>query len=193
MIAYTSLLDKIKLYVESFISQDSAHCYHGMEHTREVVVATIEMAEYYKLSEEDYFIVVAAAYFHDLGYSNGGNHDHEQRSALLAEDFLNHEEISPENITKVKDCIKATKMPQSPSNLLESIICDADLFHLGSADFKEKSKLVHQEIETTRQKKIGKSLWRQMTITLMQEHTFHTDYAKNKLEEKKKENLEKLL
>lgn len=193
MLDYTLLLNKIKLNIESYFSEDSAHCYHGMEHTRKVVDATIEMADFYKLSPEDYFTVVAASYFHDLGYINGGSHEHEKRGALLAEDFLNKEGVSNEIITKIKNCIIATQMPQSPTNLLESIICDADLFHLGMPDFKEKSKLVHQEIETTHQKKIGKSLWRRMTILLMQEHSFHTDYAKNKLNDRKKENLENLL
>ena len=194
MTAYSSLLVKIQLHIQSLFGKcASTYCYHGMQHTEGVVNATKEIATHYNLSDEDYFIVVTAAYFHDLGYMNGGNQDHEVRSAQLAEDFLKAEEVSEEVIQKVKDCILSTKMPQSPSNLLESILCDADLFHLGSENFKEKSKLIHQEIENTHNKKIGKGMWRRMTILLMQEHKYHTDYAKEKLEKKKQENLETLI
>lgn len=194
MIAYSEILDKIKTYFQSFYTKDSeCYCYHDVEHTSRVVDAVQEMSNHYQLSEQDNFIVVTAAYFHDSGYINGGSHEHEKRSAQLAEEFLTKENVDSSIINKVKECILSTKMPQTPSNLLESILCDADLFHLGSPDFREKSKLIHQEIETTHQKKIGKGLWRRMTILLLQEHTYHTDYAKNKLEDKKKENLQSLL
>ena len=194
MTTYTALLAKIEKHIQSLFGDcTSAYCYHGMQHTQSVVNATTEMAKHYKLSDEDYFVVVCAAYFHDLGYMNGGSQDHEVRSAQLAEGFLTAEGVSEDVIQTIRTCIFATKMPQSPSNLLESILCDADLFHLGSENFKEKSKLIHQEIENTHNKKIGKGLWRRMTILLMQEHKYHTDYAKDKLEKTKKENLEILI
>jgi len=164
-----------------------------MKHTEGVVCATIEMAAHYKLSEEDYFIVVSAAYFHDLGCMNGGSQDHEIRSAKLAGEFLSKDDVPEHVIQKIEACILSTKMPQSPSNLLESILCDADLHHLGSEDFREKSKLMHSEIENTHNKKVGKGLWRRMTILLMQEHKYHTDFAKEKLEKTKKKNLETLI
>ncbi|TCV18645.1 putative metal-dependent HD superfamily phosphohydrolase [Sphingobacterium alimentarium] len=194
MIPYSEILQKIKAYIQSFYTHDSAsYCYHGVDHTARVVEAVQEMSRHYNLPEEEDFIVTSAAYFHDLGYVNGGSQEHESRSAVFAEEFLSKENVSAAVIQRVKSCILATKMPQSPSNLVESILCDADLFHLGTADFKEKSKLIHQEIEATHKQKIGKGLWRSMTIKLLEEHNYHTDYAKNKLEEKKKENLQNLL
>ncbi|MCA5004943.1 Pycsar system effector family protein [Sphingobacterium bovistauri] len=194
MIIYTEILDKVKTHIQSFYSKDSeCYCYHGIEHTSQVVNAVQEMSLHYELSEEDNFIVTTAAYFHDLGYINGGSLGHEKRSVTLAENFLEQENVPKPEILKIANCILSTQMPQSPSNLLESILCDADLFHLGADNFREKSKLIHQEIETTHQKKIGKGIWRRMTILLLQEHTFHTDYAKNKLEERKNENLQALI
>ena len=194
MTTFSAILNKISLHIEHIYANEAiSFCYHGIAHTCNVVDAVQEMSKHYNLDEEEYFIVSSAAYFHDIGYINGGNKDHEKRSALLAEDFLIKENVSPPVINKVKDCILSTKMPQSPSNLLESILCDADLFHLGTEDFMEKSKLMYQEIETTHEKKIGKSVWRKMTILLLQEHRYHTDYARNKLEDKKQENLNMLL
>ena len=34
----------------------------------------------------------------------------------------------------------ATKLPQSPHSLIEQIICDADLFNLGTDMFRETGK-----------------------------------------------------
>ena len=32
-------------------------------------------------------------------------------------------------------------MPRNPNNILEEIICDADLYHLGTNDFDKKGEL----------------------------------------------------
>jgi len=42
--------------------------------------------------------------------------------------------------------IMATKIPQSPKNLLEQIICDADLDYLGRERYEENSLLLLQEL-----------------------------------------------
>lgn len=188
------VIEKIKNYVQSIYEVESERfCYHDLQHVESVVDATIEMSNYYKLSSEDYFVVVAAAYFHDIGYIRGGKKDHEIRSANLAQEFLTKYNIDQTLITKIRNCILSTKMPQTPSNLLESILCDADLFHFGEVNFKEKSMLIHQELEATNDEKIGKGFWRKMTILLMQEHKYHTDYAENKLGQAKEANLNNLI
>jgi predicted metal-dependent HD superfamily phosphohydrolase len=96
-------------------------------------------------------------------------------------------------IQRVKSCILATKMPQSPRNLLESILCDADLFHLGTQDFEGRNKLMLQEYEYSNGTKIDKSTWRNHTIQLMDQHSYHTEYAQKKLNSGKANNLEGLL
>ena len=63
---------------------------------------------------------------------------HEAQSAVLAEIFLRLHNVANEDIDAVKACILATQMPQKPVTLLDKIICDADLFHLGTADFSRK-------------------------------------------------------
>jgi hypothetical protein len=51
-------------------------------------------------------------------------------------------------------------MPQSPANLLEDIVCDADLFHLGTDEFTERNKLMRQECETHFKACLSKQEWR---------------------------------
>lgn len=192
---FNTLISKIEQYVLDFFSRGSCRefCYHNESHTYAVVSAVKEMSFHYELAEEDQFVLIAAAYFHDLGYAEGGSVRHESRGAQMAADYLQKENVNPLLIEKIKNCILATRMPQEPHNLLEQILCDADLFHLGSPEFLERNKLMLQEAEKVSSLKIDKSFWRAGTIKLMQEHHYHTTYAQDKLSEGKSKNLSSLL
>ncbi|MES1225944.1 MAG: HD domain-containing protein, partial [Bacteroidota bacterium] len=92
--------------------------YHNLQHTQDVVAACEKMADYYKLNDEDRTTLLTAAWFHDTGFSAGKAEGHEDESIRLVTQFLaNHHEAS-DFIEKVKSAIGATKMPQSPSNLI---------------------------------------------------------------------------
>src|SRR5690606_14817504 len=126
----------------------------------------------YQLSDHDYFVVVAASWFHDMGYLFDCN-PHEERGAQMAIDFLGERGVDQETIEQVRGCILATKMPQRPSGLLQEIVCDADLFHLGSDSFKEKNKLMRKEAEGFCNKTLHKDDWRIKTISLFKAHHYH--------------------
>src|SRR5882724_9772016 len=146
---YNALLQQISDHVHSFYAAHAqpALLYHNIPHTVEVVEAAKNIAGHYNLSDREFFIVVAAAWFHDTGYLTNGSEQHEDKSAELAENYLKTIGVNEADIAEIKKCIVSTKMPQQPVSLLEKIICDADLFHLGTGDFKEKSKLIKKEIE----------------------------------------------
>jgi predicted metal-dependent HD superfamily phosphohydrolase len=187
---YLQILDQVKTHIEdAFHSQlDNKIVYHNFAHTEHVVKHAIEIANYYKLDEKASFIVLAASWFHDLGYLDKWE-QHEQRGADAAEAFLREKDIDEETIAAVRKCILATKMPQSPTNLLEQIVCDADLYHLGSDDFKDRSRLMRKETENLTGREISKDAWKIGTIKLMESHHYHTEYCVKKLEPKKKQNL----
>jgi predicted metal-dependent HD superfamily phosphohydrolase len=193
---YPSLTEEVKQHVATiFLSNlNSGYVYHDLEHTESVIKHVTEIAEHYKLSEQEIFILTTAAWFHDAGYFKGGRQDHESRSAQMAESFLKGHEVSDDDLIRsIKNCIIATQFPQSPKNFLEQIICDADLFHLGTDEFFERNKLIHKEVEITQEKKIGKKEWRKLTISLLERHNYFTDYCRSILEKKKQRNLHKLL
>jgi hypothetical protein len=52
---------------------------------------------------------------------------------------------SEADITTICGMIMATRIPQSPANLLESILCDADLDYLGRDDFKKIGQTLFEE------------------------------------------------
>jgi len=191
---YSAILHKAVDYIElHFSSNERVYCFHNKAHTAQVVSAVKEMADYYQLAEDDRFVLVCSAHFHDTGYFDGGSVGHEMRSATHARTFLIEEQIPHALITKIEQCILSTKIPQSPQNLLEQIICDADLFHLGTDSFSTLNKLMHREAEEGYGEKIDKVLWQGMTVLLLKAHHYHTDYAREKLDEKKRKNLEELM
>ena len=171
---------------------DGHFVFHNLDHTQRVVAAAEEMAAHYDLNDEDRFVLLISAWFHDTGFTLGKAEEHEKESIRLATDFLQQRSIDQEIIQKVSSCIQATRMPQSPLSQVEKIMCDADLFHLGSDDFKRMTGHLKQEQEYYFQKEISKKEWRQRNIEFLEAHQYFTDYAQEKQEPKKQEWIKEL-
>jgi len=146
MEAESALLQKSRKYVESFLKENLTDgiYYHDLEHTQEVVEASQEIGIASKISNEELEIVLIAAWFHDTGYYKGME-DHEAMSKDVAEKFLKQEGVEESKIAAVGGCILATKIPQTPKNIMEEVLCDADLYHVSTRDFFTKSELLRKE------------------------------------------------
>ena len=166
--------------------------FHTLQHTQEVVAGSETMAEYYHLEDEDRFALLLAAWFHDTGYSGGQAAGHENLSIELATKFLSEHKLQQNIINKVVGCINATRLPQNPTSLIEQIICDADLFHLGTSDFREKNKLLREELNDFGNMDLSKKDWRKKNIEFLTKHNYFTSYAKENLDPLKQVYLEEL-
>lgn len=189
------LLSEAQTYItELFRTKvDPKFVFHNIQHTRQAVAAAEEIANYYNLKDEDRFVLLLGAWFHDTGFSSGHPEDHEKESVRLATDFLQvHENVSPEIVQRVSSAIQATRMPQSPLSMVEKILCDADLYHLGTDDFKRMNEQLKAEQEAYFKKEIPKKEWRQRNIEFLESHQYFTDYCQQKLEPKKQEWLRQL-
>jgi predicted metal-dependent HD superfamily phosphohydrolase len=191
---YHELLKKVEDHVNLFYLEhaDENMFYHNQAHMKEVLDKTKKIADHYQLEDRQFFIVCAAACFHDTAYCIRGIEFHEQKSAELADAFLRSVGADEEDIAAVKKCIMATQMPQAPSTINEKIICDADLYNLGTEDFRQKNRLLRNEAEALSNSKIDGIAWRASTINLLETHTYHTDYCQLLLTKTKEENLAKL-
>ncbi|MEO6732630.1 MAG: Pycsar system effector family protein [Ferruginibacter sp.] len=193
---YQQITCEVKQYVVTYFANNSNTelLYHDIHHTETVVDAAMQIGAHYQLNEHDFFVVVTAAWFHDMGYCMAGTAEmHEQKSTESAESFLKEKDVSEATIAAIKNCIMATKVPQHPNSLVEEIVCDADLFHLGTDDFGKHNKQMRNECEATKNIQISKDDWRKSTIRFLQSHQYHTDYCRALLNGKKQENLKKLL
>ena len=163
--------------------------FHNLDHTEAVSEAASQMAEYYQLNDEDRFVLMLSAWFHDTGYSSGKVEGHEEISVQIATHFLQQHNVADAIQQRVMSCIRATHMPQSPISQVEKIVCDADLLHLSTEDFRAMNQLLKQERENLFGQKIPKKEWRKGNIKFLQEHKYFTDYGQQYLEPKKQENL----
>lgn len=191
---YSLLLEQTEAFVRS--ADHGKHFeerpFHNLKHTEHVVANASVMAWYYRLVRRDFFTVVAAAWFHDYGYLSGAAANHGERGAEVSAGFLRDLKVDEDTITAIARCILATRMPQTPGNLMEEILCDADLYHLGTDDFSEFNKLLRKEREEMLGIKIDKNEWCLKNIAFLESHHYHTNYCRDLLEGKKQENLEKL-
>lgn len=86
---YKQLLEQLKTYVINYYQthENRKLIYHNLEHIEQVALAAINIANHYQLNDHDFFIVMAAVWFHDTGNLTTAE-GHEEESAKLAEDFL---------------------------------------------------------------------------------------------------------
>ena len=191
---YQELLKKTEDFVNLFYTEhpDPALLYHNQKHTAEVLDNTKRIADHFQLDDRLFFIVSAAACLHDTGHLIKSDEPHELKSVELAQTFLKSIGVNEEDIAEIKRCILSTAMPQRPETLAEKIICDADLYNLGTNTFREKNKLMRKEMEAINSNKIDGITWRASSISLLENHHYHTQYCQLLLDKTKAENLSDL-
>lgn len=190
--------EQILTAVRQYVTDIYAHkvnpelVFHNMDHTEDVAEASSMMADHFKLDDNDRFVLLLSAWLHDIGYSKGIAPGHEEESIRMGTDFLHKKNVDEEVIQRVSSAIRATRMPQSPLSHVEKILCDADLFHLSTEDFKAKNQLLKQEQEYFLGHKISKKDWRKNNVEFLQNHKYFTEYGVDILEPKKRQNLQSL-
>ena len=164
--------------------------YHNVKHTIDVVTQVELIGRAEGVSDEEMLILKTAALFHDMGHLV--NYDiHEEESAKLAKKLLPKYEYTVKQIDIICRLIKATKTPPEPTDLMEEIMCDADLDYLGRADFVPVSINLYKELHE--RKKIDSiQEWNQMQMKFIKSHHYFTKTAQKLREVNKKMQLENI-
>ncbi|MEB2775157.1 HD domain-containing protein [Algoriphagus sp. D3-2-R+10] len=165
-------------------------CYHNLEHTLSIVAKAKEIGEYYQMDKDELEDLFLSGWLHDVGYWEGVALDHEKRGADFAQDFLQEFGVPKSRIEAIYNAILATKVPQTPKNLMDSIICDSDLYHLSSNQFYAQTLLLKKENEQLNGRPVELLGWLRNSEKFMTEHQYHTDYAIRFFQPGKDENLE---
>jgi uncharacterized protein len=161
--------------------------YHGVHHTKDVYNAVQEIAAYMNVLAEDLETLKIAALFHDAGFLIQYK-DHEDAGIALVQEILPQYGYKNEQVEKICSLIAATCVPQNPKNVLEEIICDADLDYLGRNDFEPIAKTLFEEfkayniIETEEQ-------WNRLQLKFLNSHQYFTPYSQKTRAPKKKEHI----
>ena len=155
--------------------------------------STKEIINHVKLSKDDEEVLLLAILFHDTGYINGFE-EHEEKSTIIAKEFLTAKNVNLTLIDKICEIIMATKMESTPKNELEKIARDADASHFAKDYFQEASEYLRQELRIHEIHDHSLSEWREANIEMFTtQHRYYTDYAIEHWKPKKDENLLKML
>jgi uncharacterized membrane-anchored protein YitT (DUF2179 family)/HD superfamily phosphodiesterase len=181
-LAYDYIIDHLKKNLPSKVT------YHTTEHTLDVISSCITIAEQENVSGDDLTLLKTAALVHDIGYIES-HLNHEILGCEAICKILPQFEYSQPQIDAICELVMATKIPQSPKNLLAKILCDADLFYLGAKDYKQKADLIKAEFTSYGLIKTDKD-WVLLQKQFLTDHEYFTETAIKMQTEIKRENLE---
>lgn len=189
MIKYDDLdefiLDKLEVELPKHLY------YHNLKHTIDVVIGVEIIGTEEGVTEEELLLLKTAGLFHDSGQIYGSR-GHEEKSCVIAREFLPQYGYSEQQIQIICDIIMATKLPPQPKNLLQQIICDADLDYLGRRDFIPVSQTLYQELKV--QNLIGsENDWNKLQIKFLTVHQFFTQTARTMRQVNKEKQIERLM
>ena len=109
----------------------------------------------------------------------------------MAQELMYKHNFDSNDIEVVNQLILATEVPQNPKNHMEEIICDVDLDYLGRSDFYEISEQLFKELVAYNN--IGsKREWNKTQIKFLENHKFHTDFAKKNRQPQKEKRIMEL-
>ncbi|MCH2214334.1 MAG: DUF5706 domain-containing protein [Flavobacteriales bacterium] len=165
--------------------------YHDLVHTKIVAREVADLALKEGLDDNKQSLLKVAAWFHDLGYLHRAD-GHEKLSAEIADGFLAEQGASESDRQHVRRIILATEMKYEPQDILEELIRDADLAHLGMSEFEERSELLRQEKGILLNSPIKRAQWLKMNIEFFETYRYHTKSAIEKYGAKKQAHLESL-
>lgn len=179
------VLKKLKADLPAHLS------YHGIAHTLDVLNVCEQYIRRLNLIEEERFLLRIGAVVHDMGFLKGSA-NHEEVGAQMASELMLELGMKESQIEEVKGLVLSTKIPQSPKNELQKIICDADLDYLGRDDYPEISDRLFEELKMMKVIQTDEE-WKQLQINFLKAHYFHTPFAIANRAPKKQYWLNKLL
>ena len=171
------LLQETEHYIGEYFAKHISpeYVFHDFEHTVQTVAAARTIGEGFQLDDHEIILLLLATWFHDTGYSEGPK-DHEERSCNNADHFLRGK-ISDADLATVMALIRVTKVPQKPQTVLEQIICDADLSHLGMETYWDRTGKLRQEFILARKTVMSEQDWVDFELNFMLNHNYHTAVA----------------
>ena len=178
---YSILMPMLENELPSYIT------YHTADHTKYVIAAAEQLAISENVTGDDLILLRTAALFHDAGFLQQSK-GHEEISCILAREYLPHYGYNDGQIEHICRIIMATRLPQSPVDLLSKILCDADLFYLGREGYSANAQRLFEEYKSTGVVKVEPE-WQLLQVEFLSGHTYFTNSAVNLLEAIKQKTL----
>jgi len=188
MLAFDDLNEKILDYLEKNLPQELK--YYDIKHTIDVSIAVEILGASENLNDDELLLLKTAALFHDTGIIYGYR-NHEKNSVEISKRFLKSAAFSDAQIQVIENLILSTQNPIKANNILEKILCDADLEYLGRPDFIEIINAKFFDINLNNQN-FEYLQWLNYNIEILNKYDFYTESAKNLMFISKEEQILKL-
>ncbi len=185
-------LEKAKSYIIKKLSEELStdlH-YHCLDHVIDVYDTSLIIAVSEGISANEIELLSAAAFYHDSGFLIQAQ-NHEELGCSLVNEVFPSFGFNPREIEIICGMIMATKIPQSPKNLAEEILCDADLDYLGRDDFWKIGNTLFEELKITGVLK-SEEEWNKIQILFLESHHYFTETSINLRAEKKEVHLQRV-
>lgn len=186
--------ERARQYVLNRLERElSPHLYyHNVVHTRDdVLPAANRLARLSRLSIEESLLLQTAALYHDIGFIENRK-EHETISVRIATQTLPDFGYTSRQIDTITETIMATRIPQTPTNLLGQYLADADLDVLGrNDDFWEMNTRLRAEL-TAIGIKTSDETWYIGQLDFLRTHTYFTETARALRSEGKQLNINKI-
>lgn len=164
--------------------------YHGKHHTLDVFDAALRIASSENLTEDQIRLLRIAVLYHDAGFTRTYK-NHEENGCEIVKAQLPAYGYTEKEIATICGMIMATKIPQTPHNLLEKIICDADLDYLGRDDFNRISHTLYEEMKIYVHVHNEKD-WYLIQKKFLESHHYFTEFGKTRREPEKQKHLQEI-
>jgi predicted metal-dependent HD superfamily phosphohydrolase len=165
---------------------------HRRYHTREHLVAVLDLVDEWSACADDADTVRLAAWFHDAVY-DPQRADNEERSARLADRMLADTDLPESQVTEVVRLVRLTEThAPDDGDRNGHVLCDADLAILGSdperyaayaAAVREEYAFVPEEFYRAGRAEVLRGLLDLSTL-------FHTPSARERFEAQARRNME---
>ena len=183
---------KLKAYITHKLENELSDklTYHGLHHTLEVLRVCNQYISRLNIDAHDAYLLRTAALIHDVGilWTYSG---HEETGVKYAYEILPEWGYTSTDLKKIKGMILATRIPQHPKNILEQILCDADLDYLGTDNFYTIGATLKEEFIAYKVIKNEEECDR-LQVNFLLKHRFHTPFAKKYREPRKNEYLQQI-
>lgn len=170
--------------IEKFAAEvNPMYTYHNVHHVRAVFHHAALIGEKEGISGTEMELLLTAAAFHDSGFLEKSN-GHEEVSCNYARQYLPAYDFEQTDIDAICELIMATKIPQTPKSKLGQILCDADLYYLGTDDYATLAEKLY--VEYLKENVVDDKMdWQRQQIAFLKQHQYFTKTAKELLSDKR--------
>jgi class 3 adenylate cyclase len=171
---------------------DPGLTYHCFDHTLDVLEQSERIASSEGVTDpQQLFLLKVAALYHDSGFLRTYRQHEAESFRIFLEDAPQFGFTDFER-SEVERLIMVTQIPQQPKDILEKIICDADLDYLGRDDFFAIGDTLRREFIL-----YGvvpdDNAWELLQMKFLTNHAYHTESSRTLREPSKQAHIRRLV